>query len=32
MVVLAVGMGGVGFASFSGNGGFDECGCDWVCD
>ena len=28
--LLAVG--GVGFASFSGGGGFDECGCGWVCD
>ena len=25
-------VGGVGFASFSGDGGFDECGCGWVCD
>ena len=29
-------MGRVGFASFlvsfSGGGGFDECGCGWVCD
>ena len=32
--VLVVGMGGAGFASFSffGGGGFDECGCGWVCD
>ena len=29
-----MGIGGAGFASFSffGGGGFDECGCGWVCD